>query len=123
MSDISEIMSSTVEVIKEFSDAGAVVGDAINTPCGVTIIPISKISVALIGAGVDYGHKKLTQNQNFGGGSGTGISISPVAFLTVSPDATVSVIPISNKKSNQDRVFSIIEKAPDILQKIKNNLS
>lgn len=123
MSDINEIINSTIEGIKEFTDAGSVVGDAIHTPNGVTIIPISKISIALIGGGVDYGQKKLAQNQNFGGGSGTGISISPVAFLTISPDTSVNLIPINNKKTGQDKIFSILEKTPEIIQKLKGNLS
>ena len=123
MSDINEIINATINGIKEFTDAGSVVGDAINTPSGVTVIPISKITIALVGGGADYGQKKLTQTQNFGGGSGTGISISPVAFLTVSPNADVNIIPLNTKKNNQDRIFSVLEKTPEILQKLRGNLS
>ena len=123
MSDINEITDATIKAIKEFTDVGSIVGNAINTPSGVTIIPISKLTVALIVGGVDYGQKKLTQTQNFGGGSGTGISISPIAFLTVSPDASINLIPIDKKKHTQDKIFSILEKAPEIIQKLKDNMS
>lgn len=122
MSDIQEIIKETIEGIKSFADAGAVVGDSVNTSSGVTIIPISKLTVTFIGAGIDYGQKKLTQNQSFGGGSGTGVSISPVAFITVTSDCQVNVIQLNNKKNGQDRLTSILEKTPDIIKKIKSNM-
>ena len=59
-----------------------------------------------------------------GGGSGAGISISPIAFLSVSPDASVSIIPLSlDAKSGVDRISSIIERSPEIIDRIKKALS
>jgi sporulation protein YtfJ len=120
MSDISEIIKASLESIKAFSDTQAVMGDAINTPAGITIIPISKLTVGFVGGGADYVQKKLSHVQNFGGGSGVGLSITPMALLTVTPDACVNIIPINEKKQLTDKFFSFIEHSPDIIDRIKS---
>ena len=123
MSDMSEIIKESLDGIKIFADTERIIGQPINTPAGVTVIPISKLTVGFIGGGADYGQKKIAHSQNFGGGSGTGVSISPIAFLTVSADANVNIIPLNDDKSSADRFFSLIERSPEILEKIKNIMS
>lgn len=124
MSDMSEIIKTTLEGINDFTDVNSVVGSVIQAPNGMSIIPISKISVGFLGGGADYGQKKLSQSQSFGGGSGAGISISPIAFLTIAPDSTVNVINLTNDtKSSADRISGIIDRTPEIIQKIKQTLS
>lgn len=124
MSDMCEIIRSTLEAVKDFTDSDAIVGNVITTPSGVSLIPISKITVGFVGGGADYGQKRLSQSQSFGGGSGAGISISPIAFLSVSPDASVSIIPLSvDAKSGIDRISSIIDRSPEIIDRIRKALS
>ena len=124
MSDMSEIIKTTLEGIDSFTDVNSVVGSVIKTPDGMTVIPISKITVGFLGGGADYGQKKLSQSQSFGGGSGAGISISPVAFLTVSPDSSVNLIPLSSEsKAGVDRITNILERSPEIIERIKQSLS
>ena len=123
MSDISEMIKASLEGIKTFTDVEKVIGNVINTPSGVTVIPISKLSVGFAGGGIDYGQKKLTQLQNSGGASGAGISITPIAFLTIGADASVNLISLDERKSGSDRLFSLIEHSPEIIEKIKNTLS
>ena len=124
MSDMSEIIKTTLEGIDSFTDVNSVVGSVIKTPEGMTIIPISKITLGFLGGGADYGQKKLSQSQSFGGGSGAGISISPVAFLTVAPDSSVNLIPLnSESKAGVDRITSIIERSPEIIERIKQLIS
>ena len=120
MSDISEIIKESLNGIKSFADAQTVIGELITTPCGVTLIPISKLTVSFIGGGADYGQKRLTHGQSFGGGSGAGLSITPVAILTVSPDGSVTLLPINEKKQITDKLLSFIERSPDIIDKIKS---
>ena len=120
---MSEIIKESLDGIKIFADNERIIGQPINTPAGVTVIPISKLTVGFIGGGADYGQKKIAHSQNFGGGSGTGVSISPIAFLTVSADANVNIIPLNDDKSSADRFFSLIERSPEILEKIKNIMS
>ena len=120
MSDMSEIIKASLEGIKSFADAQTVVGKLINTPSGVTVIPISKLSVGFIGGGADYGHKKITHAQNFGGGSGAGVSITPIAFLTITPDGSIDVLPINEKRNISDKLISFIDRSPEIIDKIKS---
>ena len=122
MPDISDIIKDTLDGIKCFADSDAIIGKQICTPNGVTIIPISKMTVGFLGGGLDYGQKKIAQGQNLGRGSGTGISITPIAFLTVTSDSTINLIPINGEKTATERIFSIIERSPEILDKIKNTL-
>ena len=120
MSDMSEIIKASLEGIKSFADAQTVVGKLINTPSGVTVIPISKLSVGFIGGGADYGQKKITHAQNFGGGSGAGVSITPIAFLTITPDGSIDVLPVNEKRNISDKLISFIDRSPEIIDRIKS---
>jgi sporulation protein YtfJ len=120
---MSDIIKASLEGVRDFTGVDTVIGNAITTASGVTVIPVSKVSVGFASGGVDYGNKKIVANQNFGGGSGTGISVTPLAFLTVGPDATVNLIKINGDSSSSvDRIASLIEHSPDIIEKIKNTL-
>ena len=123
MSDMSEIIKASLEGIGCFSDMRNVIGDAINTPSGVTVIPVSKITVGFAGGGVDFGHKKLTQSQSFGTGSGTGLSVTPLAFLTIGRDAEIKLISVDDATNNMDHLLNVIERSPEIISRIKNGLS
>jgi sporulation protein YtfJ len=123
MSDMSEIIKASLDGIKNFADTETVIGNVITTPSGVTVIPISKLTVGFAGGGIDYGQKKLSHMQNFGGGSGTGISITPIAFLTVANDSSVNLISIDDGQATADRFFSLVERSPEIIERIKDILS
>ena len=120
---MSDIIRTSLDGIKSFTDMESAIGTPIQTPSGVTVIPISKVSIGFATGGLDYGAKKLTSSQNFGGGGGTGVSITPIAFLTVGKDAEVNLIPIANFQSGIDRALSLIERSPEIIEKIKDSLT
>lgn len=122
MSEMSDIIKASLEGIKNFADIETVIGNVINTPSGVTVIPISKMTVGFAGGGLDYGQKKMSQ-QNFGSGSGTGISITPVAFLTVASDSTVNLISLNDDSGTKDRMMSLIEHSPELIERIRASLS
>ena len=120
---VSEIIKSSLEGIKSFTDMESVIGNAIHTPSGVTVIPVSKITVGFAGGGIDFGIKRTTGAQNFGSGSGSGIAITPVAFLTIDNDANINLIHINNSAdAGIERITALIEHAPEIIQKAKNAL-
>ena len=73
--------------------------------------------------GIDYGKGKHEVDQSFGGGGGTGLSITPVAFLTVGRDAEVSLIHINDGSGDVDKIVNLVERAPEIIEKIKGALS
>lgn len=120
---MSDIIRASLDGVKDFTDMDTVIGRAINTPSGVTVIPVSRVTVGFAGGGLDYGGKKITASQNFGGGSGTGVSITPLAFLTVDKNAEINLIPLAKQTSDVERIAELIDKSPEIIQKIKNALS
>jgi sporulation protein YtfJ len=120
---MSEIIKTSLEGIKNFTDIENAIGTPIQTPSGVTVIPVSKVSFGFATGGLDYGQKKLTSVQNFGGGGGTGVSITPVAFLTVGKNAEINLISINNSQNGIDRAMSVIENSPEIIKKIKEALT
>ena len=123
MSDsrMGDIIKASLDGIRDFTSVDTVIGNAINTAAGVTVIPVSKISVGIANGGFDNG-KKLGQ-QSFGGGGGTGISVRPIAFLTVNKDGVVDLIKIDTEATTADKALEVINRAPDIIEKIKNSLS
>ena len=120
---MSDIIRASLDGIRDMTDMEAAIGDAITTPNGVTVIPVSKVTMGIATGGIDYATKKLTSPQNFGGGGGTGMSITPIAFLTVSPNAEVGIIPITAADNDIDKIMRLIDRSPDILSKIKGILS
>ena len=118
---MSEILRASLDGIRDFTRGEAFLGSAIETASGVTVIPVSKVSIGFATGGVDYTGRKNSLSQNFGGGGGSGISLSPIAFLTVGPDASVQLIPITQTQSEStlSKLISLIEDAPELIDKIK----
>ena len=120
---MNDIIKATMDGIRAITDMNTVVGNAISTPQGVTVIPISKVTMGVATGGVDLGGKKFSGSQSFGGGGGTGVSITPLAFLTIDSEAHINLIHISGGDETVSRVAGLIEKAPDIIEKIKKTLT
>lgn len=122
-SKTSDVIKSSVEGIKSFADTNTIIGNAIQTPSGVTVIPVSKLTVGFAGGGLDFG-KKVATNQSFGSGSGSGVSLTPIAFLTVGKDAEINLIHINpSVESGIEKISSLIEHSPEIIQKIRDTFS
>lgn len=121
---IPEIIRSSMESIRSMVDANTVIGDPISAEGGTTIIPISKISIGIASGGVDYNPKKDAQPrpQNFGGGGGTGLTVSPIGFLIVDRHGSVEFININQKGKPDpvDQIADLVERTPDIIAKIKD---
>ena len=81
---ISELMSTTMQKIREMVDVNTIVGTPIHTDDGVTIIPVSKVSFGFAGGASDIPSKHVPPEKSvYGGGTGAGVTISPIAFLIV----------------------------------------
>ena len=91
-----------------------VVGDPITTPDGTTVIPVSRVSYGFAGGGTDLPSKVQPEKGLFAGGSGAGITISPIAFLVIA-NGNVRVLQIEPYLSSVDR---IIANAPDMVDKL-----
>lgn len=114
--NLPNMLENTIAKIREMVDVNSVVGTPITTPDGVTIIPVSKISVGVGGGGSDYVSKHANKHENpFGGGAGGGVKVSPVAFLVIK-EGNVRVITIPTPaNTTADR---IVEQVPDVLDKL-----
>ena len=110
------LLENTIAKIREMVDVNSVIGTPITTPDGVTIIPVSKISVGVGGGGSDFVSKNPNKQENpFGGGAGGGVKVTPVAFLVIK-ESTVRVLPIpAPANTTADR---IVEQVPDVLDKL-----
>ncbi len=113
---LPNMLDSTIAKIREMVDVNSVVGEPI-TAGGVTIIPISKVSVGF-GGGSDYVSRNLNKQENpFGGGAGGGVKVTPVAFLIIK-DGSVRMLPVAAPaNTTADR---IVEQVPDLLDKVSS---
>lgn len=120
---ISDVIATSLESLRSMVDANTVIGKPISTDCGTTIIPISKISMGIATGGVDYNAKEHTPGkaQNFGGGGGTGLSITPVGFLTVNKNGNVEMINVGDSSAGGtiDQIGDLLERSPEIIEKLK----
>ena len=116
MSDhpIEGMMNTTLEKIKQMVDVNSIVGDPITSPDGTIIIPISKVSYGFASGGSDIASKAQPAKDLFGGGTGAGITINPVAFITIS-NGDVKMLQIDPYNSSADRVVGMV---PDVIEKI-----
>ena len=114
--NLPNMLDNTIAKLREMIDVNSVVGSPITTADGVTIIPISKVSVGFGGGGSDFVSKNLNHHENpFGGGVGAGIKVTPVAFLVIK-DGNVRMLPVAAPaNTTADRV---VEMVPDTLDKI-----
>ena len=109
---LPNMLENTIAKIKEMIDVNSVIGNPITTPDGVTIIPVSKVSVGFGGGGSDYAK---SSKDAFGGGAGGGMSVTPICFLIVS-NGNVRMMPVPvAANTTADR---IVEMVPDTLDKI-----
>ena len=113
-SNIGNLMNVTMTKIREMVDVDTVVGSPFNTPDGITIIPVSKVSYAFGGGGGDY---PVKEKGGFGGGSGAGIKIDPIGFLIVK-DGSVRMLNITPPAANT--VDRVIEKAPELIDMVED---
>ena len=111
---LPNMLENTIQKIREMVDVNSVIGTPIQTPDGVTIIPVSRVSVGFGGGGSDFVNSKGGENP-FGGGVGGGVKVSPICFLIVK-DGNVRMMPVPEPASSTaDRV---VEMLPDTIDKL-----
>ena len=113
--NLPNMLENTIAKIREMVDVNSVIGEPI-TAGGVTIIPISKVSVGFGGGGSDYVSKNPNKQENpFGGGVGAGVKVTPVAFLIIK-EGSVRMLPVATPaNTTADR---LVEQVPDLLDKV-----
>ena len=109
---IQGLMNVTMEKIHQMVDSNTIIGKPIITEDGTTILPVSKVSFGFASGGTDFDGKNAANKDLFGGGSGAGVNIQPVAFLVVK-DGCVRTIQLSDNAMLPelvDKVAALIKK-------------
>ena len=121
---IEGLMETAMNSIKDMIDVNTIIGDPIETTNGMVIIPISKVCFGFAAGGSEFKgetideYKKKDKEEEvqyrlpFGGGSGAGISINPVAFVIVLKDS-IKVLPINHSSA----VDKLMDYVPDLMEK------
>ena len=116
---VENLMKSTMENLRDMIDVNTVVGDAVETRDGSYIVPISKVTFGFASGGSEFGNAtKPSADKDsklpFGGGSGAGVTVKPVAFLVVKEDS-VRLLPV-----DQDNTYDrIVDSVPQVLDMFK----
>ena len=111
---IQGLMNVTMDKIRQMADSNTIIGKPIKTDDGTTILPVSRISFGFASAGTDFDGKNAANKDLFGGGSGAGVNIQPVAFLVVK-DGCVRTIQLSDGSNTVDRALTML---PELVDKV-----
>ena len=111
---IQGLMNVTMDKIRQMADSNTIIGKPIKTEDGTTILPVSRISFGFASAGTDFDGKNAANKDLFGGGSGAGVNIQPVAFLVVK-DGCVRTIQLSDGSNTIDRALTML---PELVDKV-----
>ena len=115
---VENLMKSTMENLRDMIDVNTVVGDTVEMSNGNCIIPISKVTFGFASGGSDFSLNNEIYKEGdypFGGGTGAGVSVKPVAFLVVRNES-VRLLPVE-----QDTTYDrIVDTVPQVLEIIKD---
>lgn len=109
---IQGLMGITIDKIREMVDSSTIVGDPIKVDEATTIIPVSRVTFGFASGGSDLGAN--ASKQMFGGGSGAGVSVTPVAFLVIS-GGNVRTVQIMEHASAVDNAIACL---PELVDKL-----
>ena len=113
---VSDLMSNTMEKIREMMDANTIVGKPIEIG-GVTVVPVCKISIGYASGGTDFAQKnqKTNKDNSFGGGAGMGVNVTPISFLVIN-EGNVRIIAAEQPAPNT--VDKVIDLVPNVVDKV-----
>ena len=122
---IEGLMMTAMSSIQDMIDVNTIIGEKIETSNNVVIIPISKVAFGFAAGGSEFTGETVDEYSKrdheeeiqyrlpFGGGSGAGVNISPVAFLVIQ-DKNIKLLPVNHASS----IDKLLENIPDLLDKI-----
>ena len=122
---IEGLMTTAMNSIQDMIDVNTIIGEPIETSNNVVVIPISKVSFGFAAGGSEFKGETIDEYSKrdkeediqyrlpFGGGSGAGVSINPIAFLVIQPDG-VRLLPV-NYASAIDKLLDYV---PDLMDKV-----
>ncbi len=114
---VENVLTNAIDGLKKMIDVDSVIGKPIVVSDNTTVIPVSKVSMGFVSGGSGFG--KTPGTDNFGGGAGGGVKISPIAFLVIT-DGNVRLINVSDSPNDVDKLFT---KIPELIDQISGLIS
>ena len=108
---LGELTESSMKNLQTLIDSNSVIGKEVITPDGTVILPVSRVS---FGFGTGGGDLPATQKELLGGGTGGGVSITPLAFLIVK-NGDVKLLQVQSYSNTADRVVGMV---PEVVDKV-----
>ena len=127
---IEGLMRASMASIQDMIDVNTIIGDPIETNRGVYIIPISKVSFGFAAGGSEFNEETIDEYTKkekeemiqyklpFGGGSGAGVSINPVAFLVIQ-ESNVKLLPICHTSA----IDKLLDYIPDLFERVNDMMN
>lgn len=124
MSDhpIQGLMTTAMENLKEMIDVNTIIGDPVETPDGSVILTVSKVGFGFAAGGSEFmldGQSGEEKGHPFGGGSGGGVSITPIAFLIVNSQG-VKMVHLDESTHLYEKILDLAPQAVDKIQQMFN---
>ncbi|EIT85463.1 Sporulation protein YtfJ (Spore_YtfJ) [Fictibacillus macauensis ZFHKF-1] len=127
---IEGLMKNAMENLKHMIDVNTIIGDPVETPDGSVILTVSKVGFGFAAGGSEFGggaSDDASQHTNqhavelpFGGGSGGGVSITPIAFLIVGSSG-IKTIHLDNSTHLYERLLDLAPAVVEKIQQMMNN--
>ncbi len=115
--NLEGLLNVSLGNIKSMVDSNSIIGEPIVTPDGTTIIPVSKVSFGFASGGSDF--PTASTKEMFGGGSGGGVTIQPIAFLVIKGES-VRMIQLADKNNIPERLANMVPDAIDSISSLIN---
>lgn len=118
---IQGLMTTAMESLKGMIDANTIVGDPVESPDGSIIIPVSKLGFGFAAGGSEFNGSDSggeDASMPFGGGSGGGVSITPIAFLVLGKEG-IKMVHLDQQTHLYEK---LLNNAPQVFEKIQDML-
>lgn len=127
---IEGLMTTAMNSIKDMIDVNTIIGEPIEASNNIVIIPISKVSFGFAAGGSEFKgetideYKKVEKEEQiqyrlpFGGGSGAGVTINPIAFLVIQSN-NVKLMPVNHSSS----IDKLLDYVPDLIERSNNMMN
>ena len=109
---LMDVMGTSMTKIKEMVDVNTVIGDPITTPDGITLIPVTQVSLGFASGGAD-----MMAKNTLSAGTGSGVKMQPQGFLIIK-DGMIRFV--STKEAASTALDRVIDMIPDIFDRVEN---
>lgn len=113
---IGELTDNSMKNLKTLVDSNTVIGQPVYTADGTVILPVCKVSFGFASGGGDL---PSSQKEMFAGGSGGGVTMTPMGFLVIA-NGDVKLLQLQSFSNTADRVVGLV---PDVIDKVNGMIA